>query len=348
MPTGGVHAQGNVIIDGAGQVVRLIGFNFSGSEYACIEDWGLFDSSDAFKIPAAQLGAMRAWAGATVVRLPLNEQCWLGLGVSRGYGGQAYRSAIHNLVDGLNRRGFVVVLDLHRSAPGSAVSKEQEQMPDRDHSVTFWRQVADEYKNNQSVVFDLFNEPWPYGDVSSDRAWTCWRDGGCTLRSQNGGGSYVAAGMAELVAAVRGEGAPNLLVLGGVHWAETLDRWLEFAPNDPLHNIAAGFHNYPYNKYCTSTQCYDTVLAKVASAVPLFAGEVGADDVDPNCGRLNPPVPGFADRILGWLDAHGASYAAWSWNAWHNPCSLITDYLTGTPTPGWGQQVKARLAANAA
>jgi endoglucanase len=346
-PTEGVRARGKDIVDGSGRVVRLIGFNRSGSEYACVEDWGVFDAPGR-KITSNQLRAMRAWSGATVVRLPLNEQCWLGLGVSPEYGGQAYRSAIHDFVDQLNRRGFVVVLDLHRTAPGKAVSKRQEQMPDRDHSVTFWRQVADEYKDNQSVVFDLFNEPWPYGDVSSDRAWTCWRDGGCTLPSRNGADSYVAAGMAELVAAIRGEGATNLLVLGGIHWAETLDRWLDFAPHDPLHNIAAGFHDYPHNTYCASSTCYDTTLAKVALAVPLFAGEIGADDVGRGCGRLDRPVPGFSNRILDWLDAHDASYAAWSWNAWHDPCSLITDYDTGEPTPGWGRQVKARLAANAA
>jgi hypothetical protein len=31
-----------------------------------------------------------------------------------------------------------------------------------------------------------------------------------------------------------------------------------------------------------------------------------------------------------------------------SPCSLITDYTTGAPTPDWGQEVKSRLAANGA
>lgn len=127
-----------------------------------------------------------------------------------------------------------------------------------------------------------------------------------------------------------------------------LDRWREFAPKDPLNNIVAGFHNYPYNTVCASAACYDKTLADVASAVPLFAGEIGPDNTDGDCGPSLTPVPGFSTRIMDWLDRHGGSYTPWSWNAWKSPCSLITDYTKGTPTPDWGQEVKARLAANGA
>jgi endoglucanase len=343
----GLQAQGSLIVDGSGRPVRLLGFNSSGAEYACIEGWGIFDGPKATTFNASVVKAMQQWTGATAVRIPLNEQCWLGLGVKSRYGALTYRRAVHALVDQLNARGLIAVLDLHRSAPGKAASRAQEQMPDRDHSVEFWRQVATEYRDYPSVVFDLFNEPWPYGDVTSTQAWTCWRDGGCLLPSQNGEGQYVAAGMSELLGAVRGVGAHNLVVLSGIHWAEQLDRWLEFAPADPAHNIAAGFHNYPYNRFCVTQACYDTVLAQVAATVPLVAGEIGADNVGPDCNALPTPVTGFSSQIFDWLDAHHASYLAWSWNAWKDPCSLVTDYNSGSPTNGWGTQVKARLAANA-
>jgi peptidoglycan/xylan/chitin deacetylase (PgdA/CDA1 family) len=344
----GLHVEGKNIVDNAGRTVRLLGFNNSGAEFACIEGWGIFDGPNATRFTIAEAQAMRSWTGANVVRVPLNEQCWLGLGVPARYGGAAYRDAIHGMVTNLEAQGFSVLLDLHRSAPGTAKSLKQEEMPDRDHSLDFWRGVAVEFGADTSVLFDLFNEPHPYGDASSDRTWSCWRDGGCSLTSTNGGGTYVAAGMQELVDAVRGTGAQNVLVVGGIHWAEVLDRWREFAPKDPLNNIVAGFHNYAFNTYCNSTACYDSALAGVASAVPLFAAEIGANNVNPDCKALPTPVTGFSARILDWLDRHGASYAPWSWNAWKSPCALITDYNTGAPTPGWGQEVKARLAANGA
>src|SRR5262249_38575737 len=52
------------------------------------------------------------------------------------------------------------------------------------------------------VVFDLYNEP-------HDIAWSCWRDGG---RPGNG---WTAAGVNQLVAAVPGTGAKNVVKAGG-------------------------------------------------------------------------------------------------------------------------------------
>jgi hypothetical protein len=342
----GLHVQGNQILDARGDPVRLRGFNSSGLEYACVEGWGLFDGPSTRRVPASAVEAMATWTGANAVRVPLNEQCWLGLGVKRAYGGANYRRAVRAYVDLLTAQGFVVILDLHRSAPGKAPSLKQEQMPDRDHSVEFWRQVAVAYADDaDTVAFDLFNEPWPFGEPDSTRAWECWRDGGCSLPAQNGEGTYVAAGMSELVATIRAAGAPNLLLLGGIHWAEMLNRWLQYRPDDPMQNLAASFHNYDYNRYCDSSACYDTVLAAVAKAVPLVATEVGPDGVGPDCAAPAEGAPtGFSARILDWLDAHGAGYLAWSWNAWGDGCSLVTDY-DGTPTPTWGTQVRDRLAA---
>jgi endoglucanase len=349
----GLRVQGNQIVNADGATVRMTGFNSSGTEYACVEGWGIFDGpTDPTRMPESVVRAMASWRGANTVRVPLNEQCWLGLGVERAYGGAAYQRAVRAYVDLLTAHGFIVVLDLHRSAPGDALSENLEQMPDRDHSPTFWHQVATAYKDDTSVVFDLFNEPWPYAEPDSTRAWECWRDGGCRLPSQNGGGTYTAAGMNELVTTVRSTGARNVLVVGGIHWAEKLDRWLEYRPDDPLGNVVASFHNYPYNRYCRDESCYDTVLAGVAAKVPLYAGEIGPDAVEVAAGvgaRCSETggSPGFSARILDWLDGHGAGYSAWTWNAWDDCYSLVSDY-GGTPTPVWGEDVRSRLEAEAA
>lgn len=345
----GLRVQGNRIVNADGATVRLTGFNSSGTEYACVEGWGIFDGPGRTRMPESVVRGMASWRGANTVRVPLNQQCWLGLGTDPAYGGAAYQRAVRAYVDLLTAHGFVVVLDLHRSAPGDALAKNQEQMPDRDHSPTFWREVATAYRDDTSVVFDLFNEPWPYGEPHSTRAWECWRDGGCRLPSENGGGTYTAAGMNELVDAVRSTGARNVLVVGGIHWAEQLDRWLEYRPDDPLGNVVASFHNYPHNQYCKDEECYDTVLARVAAEVPLYAGEIGPDDVEDAPGggvrcSQSGGTPGFSARILDWLDRHGAGYSAWTWNAWDDCFSLVSDY-DGTPSPVWGREVRSRLEA---
>src|SRR5690242_16325227 len=81
-----VHVEGNHLVNEQGQVVQLIGLNRSGTEYACDEGWGIFDGP----VGNAAIAAMMTWR-PQVVRLPLNEDCWLGInGVDRRYGGAAY------------------------------------------------------------------------------------------------------------------------------------------------------------------------------------------------------------------------------------------------------------------
>jgi hypothetical protein len=349
-PLTALRVQDNRIVDDSDRPVRLLGFNTSGAEYACIEGWGIFDHSgpDLTRVPEDMVQGMAQWRGATAVRVPLNEQCWLGLGVDHAYGGATYQAAIADYVRQLRNLGFAVVLDLHRSAPADGRSFAQEQMPDRDHSLDFWRQVATAYGGDTAVVFDLFNEPWPFAEVSP-RAWLCWRDGGCRLDSQNGAGPFVAAGMNEIIAIIRSTGARNVLAVGGLQWAERLDGWLEYQPTDPMKNLVASFHTYSFNHDCVDERCYDTVLADVAAQVPLYAGEIGPDTTIPEDG----PCPasaltstGFSERLLDWLDGHGASYTPWAWNAWGDCYSLIADDA-GHATPTWGRQVRARLAAHA-
>jgi endoglucanase len=267
------------------------------------------------------------------------------------FGGDRYQQAISDLLSRLNAAGLVAVLDLHRSAPGSGASNRQEQMPDRDHSIEFWRQVAGTFGANSMVVFDLFNEPWPLDNRDSPQAWACWRDGGCILDSQNGAGNYAAAGMNELITAVRSTGATNVVVAGGVFYAEVLDHWLDYRPADPLNNLAASFHAYSFND-CSTLSCYDNAPAQVASSVPLVVGEVGPDlaggmePTDASCPASAVANTGFATAFFDWADRHGVSYTAWSWNPWGDCWSLVKS-AGGIPTTPWGKQVMARLSKNA-
>ena len=344
----GVTVLGNRLVDEAGGTVALRGFNTSGTEYACVEGWGFFDlpGAEPNRVPVDAVEGMARWRGANTVRVPLNEQCWLGLGTDPAYAGVTYQRAIADYVALLRAHGFVVVLDLHRSAPADGRSLRQEQMPDRDHSLDFWRQVASTYRDDGSVIFDLFNEPWPFAEADSDRAWSCWRDGGCRLTSQNTGRTYTAAGMNEIIAVIRSTGATNVLAVGGIYWAEMLDRWLEYRPSDPLGQLMASFHSYAFNRECADDRCYDDVLGPLAAEVPLYAGEVGPDTAVEGGARCRPDGPGrqgFSAEVLDWLDRHHAHYTVWTWNAWGDCYSLVGD--GGTPTRPWGRQVQLRLAA---
>ena len=235
---------------------------------------------------------MLSWQ-INAVRVPLNEDCWLGInGVKPEYGGANYQAAIASYVNLLSQHGLITILELHWSAPGTQPATGLQPMPNRDHSITFWEQVATAYRGNSAVIFDLFNEPYPDSNRDTTAAWVCWRDGGSCP-----GVSFQAAGMQELVTAVRQTGATNVIMLGGVQYSNALSQWLTYRPTDPVNNLVAAWHVYNFNP-CNTVSCYDATVGPVAQQVPVVAGEIGQND----CAHW------FIDTVMNWLDARGQSY----------------------------------------
>jgi hypothetical protein len=321
----GFHVEGNRLFN-SGQPVRLHGVSYSGTAYACIQGWGIFSG------PSDQVAvdAMKAWK-INAVRLPLNEDCWLGInGVPPQYAGANYQQAIKDYVNLLNQNGLYAILDLHWSAPGTAAATSQQPMPDMDHTPDFWTSVANAFKSNDQVIFELFNEPWPDYQADSAAAWRCWRDGGIC-----NGVPYQAAGMQTLVNAVRATGARHVIALGGVSWSNALSRWLEYKPTDPLNNLVAAWHVYDFN-ICSTVACYDATAGPVAAQVPLMVTEMGSRVCDAT----------FMNNLWSWLDARSAGYVVWTWDV-GSGCSdmaLQSNYTTGAPTQ-YGQIYKDHLNA---
>jgi len=351
-----IRIEGNHFVNGEGQAIRLLGVNHSSSEYDCIQgngtDDGHFDDADA--------AAIAAW-NANAVRIPLNEDCWLGL---NGYGGNdvlEYRQAIESYVAALNAHGLYAILDLHWSAPGIEVALEQQPMPDA-HSTAFWTDVATAFKGNPAVVFDLFNEPFSPTDPRSGDdlnpadavSWNCWENGGCSTASYNDEGkrtghTYTVVGMQTLVDAIRATGATQPVMVGGLDYANDLSQWADHAPDDPLNQEAASFHNY-MGKECDNVDCWNSEIAAVAANVPVVTGEFAEDNFE-NSTCANKTPNNFDNEYMSWADAHGVSYLAWAWlvespsEIAADECDahiLITDY-SGTPASPNGVAVRNHL-----
>ena len=136
-----IKVVGNHFVDGSGRTIRLLGVNHTSSEYGCVDGFGYddghFDNADA--------AAIASWH-ANAVRIPLNEDCWLGIngqpnsskGAQSAADAAGYQQEIKNYVADLNAHGIYAILDLHWTAPGGQVALEQQPMPDADHSPAFW------------------------------------------------------------------------------------------------------------------------------------------------------------------------------------------------------------------
>jgi endoglucanase len=148
----GLHVSGNRLLDGRGRQLILRGVNRSGTEYACIQGWGIFDGPG----DAASVRAIASWH-VNFVRVPLNEDCWLGLGgVKRALGGLAYRRAIVRYVSLLHRHGMYAELSLIWAAPGRYRATYQPGSPDEDHAPAMWASMAATFKHDSDVVL----APW--------------------------------------------------------------------------------------------------------------------------------------------------------------------------------------------
>jgi len=333
-----LHVAGNHLVNANGQRVQLHGVDRSGSEFMCVQNHGIFDGP----VNQASVNIMKS-KGINAVRVPLNEACWNGDSyVNPADSGTHYQAAIKSFVQRLNAAGMVVVLDLHwtdgtYTGPASACSGSQatcqKPMPDKAGAVPFWTSVANTFKGNDSVIFDLFNEPYPEQAYQSNatEGWNCWLHGGSACP----GFSYQVAGMQDMVNAVRSTGANNVLMLGGLTWSNDLNGWLAHEPVDPDHNLAASWHSYNFNA-CSTKSCWDSQIAPVLAKVPLVAGEIGENDC---AGHYITP-------LVTWLNSKGANYMAWTWNSDFNCASgpgLITDY-NGAPS-GEGSGYESMLHA---
>jgi aryl-phospho-beta-D-glucosidase BglC (GH1 family) len=332
-----LHVSGNHLVTASGQTYRLLGVNRSGGEFACVQGKGMWDGPT----DQASVDAMKSW-NVHAVRIPLNEECWLGTSdlPAGGTSGAAYQQAVKDYADRLVASGINVILDMHwnygqytgvSSACSDAVATCQKPMPDAQYAPAFWSQVATTFKGDDAVVFDLFNEPYPDAAdnwADATEAWTCLRDGGtCT------GIGYKVAGMQSLVNAVRATGATNVIMSAGLTWTNDLTQWLAYKPNDPTGNLMASWHSYNFNA-CVTASCWDSQIGAVAAKVPVQAGEIGQ----------NTCAHDYIDQVMAWADKNGVGYTAWTWNPWG--CSggsvLIADW-NGTPTSTYGEGFKAHL-----
>jgi hypothetical protein len=305
-----IGVRGNRLVDRDGDPVRLLGVNRPGAEYRCVEGDGVFEGP----IDGASIRAIKSWH-VNVVRVPLNESCWLGLGrIESHLSGEHYRAAIREYVQRLERAGLYVILDLHWVAPGHNTATGLPPMADADHAPDFWRSLAAEYRDDRSVLFDLYNEP-------HDISWECW-ESGCEA-SDSWFGGYRAAGMQELVDAVRSTGARQPLLLGGLDWSRDLSGWLYYLPSDPERALVASNHTYDFN--ACHRRCRAT-LAGIAKRFPVVTSELGEGD----CAHR------YIDPYMRWADRHGVSYLGWAWYTaddtdCYNGPTLIRDY-SGAPT----------------
>jgi hypothetical protein len=294
-----------------------------------VQNFGFFDGPS----DDASVAALASW-NVNIVRLGLNEDCWLGInGVNAMYAGTAYQDAITSYVKLLHAHNMFAELSLSWGAPGKNLPNKApaaEPAPDADHSPAFWTSLASTFKDDPNVIL----APWAETTVSAG----CFLAGGnCGATYGSSNTPYASAGMQQAVNLMRQAGYAGVISIPGVSYANDLSMWLATEPKDTLNQIVAEAHVYGKNT-CDTTSCFDMTLAPVAMTVPLIFGETGETYDASDCNAT------YITTFLTWADAHGVGYEAWTWNTWGGCGVLISDY-TGTPANTWATYVKTHYAS---
>ena len=289
------------------------GVNYSGTEYACIQGWGIFDGPD----DDAMINALASWH-INSVHIGLNEDCILDInGVDPAYAGDNYMNPIIAFVNRLHAHGIYAEVSLMWAAPGSQQAHGHPRILDADHAPAALQAIGNAFKNDPNTFIGLQSEP-------HDISWTCWKNGG----SSCSGLGYTALGMQGALDNVRATGATNPVTASGIDWANNLSQWLTWAPTDSAGQLMAESHVYNFN-VCGSVACFQDEQAPVAAVVPVVWGEYGQDD----CGS------DFVASALNWADSHISGYEAWAWDTWGD-CEALIDDFDGTPANDYGTFVR--------
>lgn len=282
------------------------------------------------------------------IRLPLSQDRWFGKAPEQNDQGKAYRAIVDEIVKLCASKGVYIMLELHWSNAGVWGEQiGQHSMPD-EHSVTFWQDLAPLYANRPAVIYDLYNEP-------HDVSWDVWLNGGKVTDRPNRRNqtprTFKAVGMQQLFDTVRGTGAKNPIVIGGLDWAYDFSGILDGRQiKDPDGNGVI-YANHCYNNKNQAVETWIANMEKAAEKIPIIISEFGGAYFKPGEARPRSRF-GFGGmrrndgdwlmRALQAIEDDKWSYTAWDFHPAAGP-TLISNW-DYEPMPHFGVYVKQMLA----
>lgn len=288
---GGYSVNGNTIYDEAGNKHVFHGIARPSTEW----------NPSGENLSKNDFAMQKSW-GSNVTRLSLNQDFWLPGAAKYS---ASYQQNIDTAIVWAKELGLDVILDLHWSDKGNLQNGNpgQQRMADQN-SVTFWTSVADKYKDDGHILFELYNEP-------HDVSWEVWLSGG------DSGDGFQAVGMQALYNAVRATGANNLVLVGGLDYAYSLQ-------GVPAHRVQ-GFNivyvSHPYDYAGKQPGDWNNDWGFLAATDPLMVTEFGSFD----CST------GYASQLIPYMDEKQVSWTAWAWYPGGCGFPAVIQDWNGTP-----------------
>lgn len=306
MAPGGYYSNGASVCSADGKAHLFHGVDRPSLEW---DPAGEFHNGSG--IPASDFQAMASWH-ANIVRIATNQDFWLS-GAS-AYN-PTYSTTIATAVKNAEAAGLDVILDLHWSDcgnlhvftaqdPSDTTTVSGQQVMADVNSIQFWKEVAAMFKDDGHVFFELYNEP-------NTVPWQEWLSGGNSVPG------CPTVGMQKLYDAVRGTGAKNMVIVGGLSWAFDLSQVTSY-PIQGAYNLMYATHPYSTN---------DSESEWAGSFGYLTAGNI-APVIATEFGSGGTGCTGQWDTdLINFSKTNEMSWTAWAWWANAQPNSTLAEEM---------------------
>jgi len=290
--------------------VRYTGVNIAGGDFAAENLPGTYGRDYIY--PDPDTIAYFAAKGMNIIRVPIRwERIQHQL---EGALDSEEMKRLDDVIGYARSRGLRVILDVHNYATyyGTVIGKKE--LPTSALG-DLWRRIGERYRNNETVVFGLMNEP----NALPTETW------------------LEAANIA--IAEIRRAGAKNLILVPGNGWSSARD-WVGGdygTPNsevmlnveDPANNFAYDVHQYFNSDFTGTTGDCQSIDIGIATLSPVtqwarehrlraFLGEIGVGSSRTCLEAL--------DRVMRFMNENTDVWLGWAY--WAGGSWWSKDYFT--------------------
>lgn len=168
--------------------------------------------------------------------------------------------------------------------------------------ISFWQYMANQFKGNDRVMFDLYNEPRlmpPTTARAENRMWNLWQNGGTYE-----GTTYV--GDNAVIAAIRATGASNVLIAESNRFDRDLTELPTHLLTDPNGNTVYGVEPNLTGKDDTRAE-WESHFGTLAATYPIFP-----EAFLPHYTECNTNAPAVLPKELNYLGQIHMGVIVWT------------------------------------
>lgn len=289
--------SGNRITDAvSGELTSLRGINRSGLEYSEPTEDGFLTSAALSQREIEEI--VRGW-GANVIRLPFNQD-WAMRG--RGnFSGESYRQALDQVISWGAALGAYTLLDLQWLDADKTFGRLADESANRvaplpnKTSIELWASLAERYRDEPAVLFDVFNEPHPPLQGDENPMYFVTNDGIIEMgEPRKFGPDEWNRWAGKLAATIHEVHSRGLVFVSGIDWGFDL-RGVRIDSA----NVVYSAHVYPNRP----RRQWSSRFGHRCSDHPLFIGEWGGGSSDLKWGS----------GLVSYVRKVACGWTAWSW-----------------------------------